>query len=71
MMDELESFYANLYDDSSCPLNSATPMFLDVPRGFPVLTDDLRKICEGNIGYNECFSVLGTFPKIKPLEITV
>ncbi|XP_015760430.1 PREDICTED: ATP-dependent DNA helicase Q1-like [Acropora digitifera] len=27
--------------------------------------DDLKKICEGKIGYSECFSVLGTFPKNK------
>ena len=40
-------------------------MFLDVSRGFPALTDDLKKICEGKIGYSECFSVLGTFPKNK------
>ena len=30
-----------------------------------LLTDDLRKICEGKIGYSECFNVLGTFPKNK------
>lgn len=30
-----------------------------------MLTDDLKKICEGKIGYSECFSVLGTFPKNK------
>lgn len=65
IMDELESFHANLYDGSSCLLDSATPTFLDVSRRFPVLTDDLRKICEGKIGYSECFSVLGTFPQNK------
>ena len=43
----------------------APPMFSDVSRGFPALTDDLRKICEGKIGCSECFSVLGTFPKNK------
>ena len=64
-MGELEAFYANLYDGSSCPLDSATSMFLDVSRGFPALTDDLRKICEGKLGYSECFSVLETFPKNK------
>ena len=53
IMDELESFYTNLYDDSSSPLDSATPMFLDVSSGFPALTDDMRKICEGKIGYSE------------------
>ena len=62
---ELESFYANLYDGSSRPLDPATPTFLEVSRGFPALTDDLRKICEGKLGYSECFSALGTFPKNK------
>ena len=64
-MDELESFYANLYDGSSCLLDSATPTFLDVSRGFPALTDDLGKICKGKLGYSECLSVFGTFPKNK------
>ena len=67
IMDELESFYANLYDGSSRPLDLTTPMFLDISMGFPALTDDLRKICEGKIVYSECFSVLGTFPKNKTL----
>ena len=40
-------------------------MFLGVFRGFPALTDDLKKIFEGKIGYSECFSVLGTFRKNK------
>ena len=65
IMDELESLYANLYDSRGHPLDSATPKFLDVSRGFPALIDDLRKICEGKIGYSECFNVLGTFPKNK------
>ena len=65
IMDELESFYADLYDGSSCPSDSATSMFLDNSRGFPALADDSRKICEGKLGYSEYFSVLGTFPKGK------
>ena len=65
IMDEPESFYADLYDCSSCPSDSATSMFLDNSRGFPALADDSRKICEGKLGYSECFSVLGTFPKNK------
>ena len=64
-MDELESFYADLYDGSSCPSDSATSMFLDNSTGFPALADDSRKSCEGKLGYSECFSVLGTFPKNK------
>ena len=62
IMDELESFYAYLYDGSSCPSDSASSMFLDNSRGFPALADDSRKICEGKLGYSECFIVLGTFP---------
>ena len=65
IMDEPESFYADLYDGSSCPSDSATSMVLDNSRGFPALADDSRKICEGKSGYSECFSVLGTFPKSK------
>jgi len=65
IMDELESFYADLYDGSSCPSDSATSMLLDNSRGFPALADDSRKICKGKLGYSECYSVLGTFPKNK------
>ena len=65
IMDELESFHACLYDGSSCSSDSATSTFLDNSRGFPALADDSRKICEGKLGYSECFSVLGTFPKNK------
>ena len=68
IMDELESLYADLYDGSSCPSDSATSMFLDNSRGFPALADESRKICEGKLGYIECFSVLGTFPKNKTPE---
>ena len=67
-MDELESLYADLYDGSSCPSDSATSMFLDNSRGFPALPDESRKICKGKLGYIECFSVLGTFPKNKTPE---
>ena len=65
IMDELESFYADLYDGSTCPSDSATSMFLDNSRGFPALADDSRKICEGKLGYSECFL------KIKLPEMTV
>ena len=68
-MDELESVYADLYDGSSYPSDSATSMFLDNSRGFPALTDDSRKICEGKLGYSECFSVLGTFPLLGKIQI--
>ena len=70
-MVELESFYANLYDGSSCSLDSTTSTFLDVSRGFPALTDDLKNIFEGKIGCSECFSVWEHFPKIRALEMTV
>ena len=66
IMNELESFYADLYDDSSYyPSDSAISTFLDNSVESPSLTDDLRKVCEGKLGYNECYSVLGTFPKNK------
>ena len=61
---QLESFYADLFDGSSCPSDLATSMFLDNSEGFPALAYDSRKICEGKLGYSECFKV-GTFPKNK------
>ena len=48
-----------------------TSTFLDVSRGFPALTDDLRKICEGKLGIVNVSVCWDPSPKIKPLEMTV
>ena len=66
ILSELELFYSNLYktkndDESERKLSS----LLDDLSGVPMLSQELRSICEGKITYNECFSVLQSFQKNK------
>ena len=52
IMTGLESCYANQYDGSNnCPSNSSNSIFLDDSVEFPVLTEDLREIYEGELTY--------------------
>ena len=61
-MNELESFYSNLYSEE----NSGRPSsFLDDVKEFPTLTEEIRNSCEGKIEYNGCFKVLQSFQKNK------
>ena len=56
IMNELESFYSNLYSEENSGHSSS---FLDDLKRYPTLTDELRDLCEaGKIEYNECFKVL-------------
>ena len=69
ILSELEHFYSNLYktkndDDSERKFSS----LLDDLSGVPMLSEELRSICEGKITYNECFSVLQSFQKNKTPE---
>ena len=66
ILNELELFYSNLYKDSNCHssesnLSSLPDDWIEVP----MLSEELRLTCEGKITYNECFSVLQSFPKNK------
>ena len=66
ILSELELFYSNLYktkndEESERKLSS----LLDDLSGVPTLSEELRAICEGEITYNECFSVLQSFQKNK------
>ena len=62
IMNELESFYSNLYSEGNSGHSSS---FLDDLKEFPTLTEELRNLCEGKIEYNECFKVLQSFQKNK------
>ena len=59
---ELESFYSNLCkaENDCC---SSVSFFSDTV--ITSLSEELRSVCEGQITYNECFSVLQTFQKNK------
>ena len=60
-MRELEFFYSNLYKEN----NSHWSSFLEDLKDVPILTEELRMVCEGRIEYNECFDVLQSFAKNK------
>ena len=60
-MSELEFFHSSLYKEN----NSHSSSFLEDLKEVPTLTEELRKVCEGRIEYNECFNVLKSFPKNK------
>ena len=61
-MNELESFYFNLYSEENSGHSSS---FLDDVKEFLTLTEEIRNSCEGKIEYNECFKVLQSFQKNK------
>ena len=62
ILNELESFYSNLYSEENSGHSSS---FLDDVKEFPTLTEEIRNSCEGKIEYNECFKVLQSFQKNK------
>ena len=62
IMNELESFYSNLYSEENSGHSSS---FLDDVKEFPTLTEEIRNSCKGKIEYNECFKVLQSFQKNK------
>ena len=53
IMSELEFFYTSLYKEN----NSYSSSFLEDVKEVPILTEELRMVCEGRIEYNECFNV--------------
>ena len=72
ILSELELFYSKLYktkndEESERKLSS----LLDDLSGVPMLSEELRSICEGKITYNECFLYCNNFRRIKLLEMMV
>ena len=59
ILTELESFYSSLYKDNGCHPSESSFFNIEVPS----LSEELRSVCEGQITYNECFSVLQSFQK--------
>ena len=56
------NFYQNKNDEES---ERKLSSLLDDLSGVPTLSEELRSICEGEITYNEYFSVLQSFQKNK------
>ena len=65
IMTELESFYSNLYDGNSCADPDMISSFIRDSNHVPKLSENLRNICEGKLGYGECYNALQTFHKNK------
>ena len=61
VLKELESFYSNLCDAGNCADSVTVSSFLNDSTEIRNLTEDLRDVCEGKLGYGECCSVLQTF----------
>ena len=65
IMKELELYYSSLYDGRNCAdmktISSVTNDLTDVP----YLAEEKRNVCEGTLGYEECYNVLQTFLKNK------
>ena len=59
ILTELESFYSNLYKDNGCQPSESSFFNTEVPS----LSEELRSVCEGQITYNECLSVLQSLKK--------
>ena len=66
ILEEVYNFYSDLYDEKTEIQTDAThrPFLVD-SLTIPKLNDDMRKICDGQLTYSECFKVLFTFENKK------
>ena len=64
ILKELENFYKSLYTetDSTSTDNILVSSFLHEIEHIPVLTEELKLLCEGSLSNGECFSSLKDFP---------
>ena len=65
IVNELESYYSNFYAKNSCANSATISAFIKDSNQIPKLSENLRNICEGKLGYGECYNVLKTFQKNK------
>jgi len=71
ILNEIHSFYSHLYDEKSGrQIDLSTYPFLGNFFPIPKISVNKRDSCEGQLTYSECFKVLATFEKIKPLGTT-
>ena len=64
-MNELEAFYSDLYDGSTCVDMGSFSSFLSDFNETPSLVEERKNVCEGKLGYGECYNALQTFQKNK------
>ena len=65
IMNDLESYYSSLYDGNSCANSDTISTFISKSNQIPKVPENLRNICEGKLGYGECYNVLKSFQKNK------
>ena len=65
ILDEVHTFYSDLYDEKTGIQTDTYCPFLVDSLTIPKLNDDMRKICDGQLTYSECFKVLSTFENNK------
>ena len=65
IMNELEVFYSDLYDGSKCVDMGSFSSFLSDLNEIPSLVEERKNVCEGKLGYGDCYNALQTFQKNK------
>ena len=65
IMNELEVLYSDLYDGSTSAEMGSFSSFLSDLNEIPSLVEEKKNVCEGNLGYGECYNALQTFQKNK------
>ena len=65
IMNESEVFYSDLYDGSTCVDMVSFSSFLSDLNEIPSLVEEKKNVCEGKLGYGECYNALQTFQKNK------
>ena len=65
IMNELEVFYSDLYDGSKCIDMGSFSSFLSDLNEIPSLVEERKNVCEGKLGYGDCYNTLQTFQKNK------
>ena len=64
IMDELYSFYSDLYSETNqSEINQSCP-FLD-SESIPRLSPEMQQLCEGELSVAECYNILSTFQNNK------
>ena len=65
IMKELKLYYSSLYDGRNCADMKTISSFINDLTDVQYLAEEKRNVCEGTLGYEECYNVLQTFLKNK------
>ena len=70
IMNELEVFYSDLYNGSTCADMGSFSSFLSDLNEIPSLVEEKKNVCEAKLGYGECYNALQTSKRINHPETT-